>query len=61
MLLHCVAAEQRTPSVAVEYGVLLGHDVEVSREAIVSVLASTRGSGRVWDAAGNQAPLREEK
>ena len=28
VLLHCVAAQQRTPSVAVEYGVLLGHEVE---------------------------------
>ncbi len=53
VLLHCVAAEQRTPSVAVAYGVLLGHSVEEARRDVKAVLASTRGSGRVWDAVAS--------
>ncbi|GAA0969970.1 ADP-ribosyl-[dinitrogen reductase] glycohydrolase [Nocardioides aquaticus] len=52
VLLHCVAAQQRTPSVAVEYGVLLGHEVGEVRRAVVGALRSTRGYGLVWDAAG---------
>ncbi|WP_246160435.1 ADP-ribosylglycohydrolase family protein [Nocardioides humilatus] len=50
VLLHCVAAEQRTPSVAVAYAVLLGHPVEDARRDVKAALASTRGRGRVWDA-----------
>lgn len=50
VLLHCVAAEQRTPSVAVAYGVLLGHSVADARRDVRTALASTRGRGRVWDA-----------
>ncbi len=53
VLLHCVAAEQRTPSVAVAYGVLLGHPVEQARRDARAALASTRGWGRVWDAVAS--------
>ncbi|TYL50071.1 hydrolase [Nocardioides sp. BGMRC 2183] len=52
VLLHCVAAEQRTPSIAVAYSILLGHDVEDARRVIQSSLPSTRGRGSVWDAVG---------
>lgn len=48
VLLHCVAAHQRTPTVAVAYAVLLGHDPDQARRDVIAVLASTRGSGRVW-------------
>lgn len=50
VLLHCVAAEQRTPSVAIAYAVLLGHPVEDARRDVKAALRSTRGWGRVWDA-----------
>ena len=53
VLLHCVAAEQRTPSVAVAYGVLLGHPVEEARRDVPGGMASARGSGRVWDAVAS--------
>lgn len=52
VLLHCAAAQQRTPSVAVEYGVLLGHEVGEVRRAVIGALHSTRENGLVWDAAG---------
>lgn len=50
VLLHCVAAQQRTPSVAIAYSVLLGHGVDDARRDVSAALASTRGSGAVWDA-----------
>jgi hypothetical protein len=55
VLLHCVAAEQRTPSVAVAYGVLLGHSIADARRDVRTALASTRGWGRVWDAVSGLA------
>jgi len=51
VLVHCVAAQQRTPSIAVAYGVLLGHDADGIRAALRKTLYSTRGSGWVWEAA----------
>ena len=51
VLLHCVAAQQRTPSVAVAYAVLRGHDPQQARRDIADALGSTRGWGVVWDAA----------
>lgn len=48
---HCVAAQQRTPSVAVAYAVLRGHDPREAAAAIKRALPSTRGRGRIWDAA----------
>lgn len=50
VLLHCVAAEQRTPSVAVAYGVLLGHPLDEARRDVRAALRSARGSGRLWEA-----------
>ncbi|HYO39286.1 MAG TPA: ADP-ribosylglycohydrolase family protein [Nocardioidaceae bacterium] len=51
VLLHCVAAQQRTPSVALAYAVLLGHDPVEAAARVRAELPSTRGHGRVWDAA----------
>ncbi len=51
VLLHCVAARQRTPSVAVAYAVLLGHQPAQAQRDVAAVLRDTRGHGRVWDAA----------
>ena len=51
VLLHCVAAQQRTPSVAVAYSVLLGADPDDARREVLAVLPDARGWGRVWDAA----------
>lgn len=51
VLLHCVAARQRTPSAAVAYAVLLGHDPAAAQQAVRDALRSARGHGRVWDAA----------
>lgn len=54
VLLHCVAGHQRTPSVAVAYGVLLGHEVEDVQAKVLEAMLSARGRGLVWDAAGEQ-------
>ena len=51
VLLHCVAAQQRTPSVAQRYAVRLGVDPDVAAAAIVSSLPSTRGCGLLWRTA----------
>ncbi len=55
VLVHCVAAEQRTPSVAVAYAVLLGHDPHEAQRAVVAALPSARARGRVWEAAATSA------
>ncbi|MGN6636551.1 MAG: ADP-ribosylglycohydrolase family protein [Oryzihumus sp.] len=51
VLLHCVHAEQRTPSVALRYAVRQGADAREAARAIQTVLPSTRGYGRLWEAA----------
>ena len=51
VLAHCVAAQQRTPSAAVAYAVLLGHDPSLAQRAVREALLSTRGHGLVWEAA----------
>lgn len=51
VFVHCVAAEQRTPSVAVAYARLLGADGEEARAAVKAAVPSTRGWGHLWDAA----------
>jgi hypothetical protein len=56
VLLHCVAAQQRTPSVALAYSVLLGHDPVAAAARIRAELPSTRGHGPVWDAARALGP-----
>jgi ADP-ribosylglycohydrolase len=52
VLLHCVAAHQRTPSVAVAYSILLGHSADEARQAVLEVLPEARGHGALWEAAG---------
>ena len=55
VLLQCVAAQQRTPSVAVAYAVLLGADPAQARERVMDVLDQPRGWGRLWEAADLRA------
>lgn len=52
VLLHCVAAQQRTPSIAVAYSRLLGVDAETAQREVLAVLPDARGRGAVWEAAG---------
>lgn len=56
VLLHCVAGEQRTPSIAVMYSVLLGHDMNEARAAVQRSLPSARGRGRVWEGVSTTTP-----
>ncbi|KGN30528.1 ribosylglycohydrolase [Knoellia sinensis KCTC 19936] len=58
VLLHCVAAQQRTPSVAVRYATKLGVDATVAARAITSGLPSVRGFGLVWSTALGGSPAR---
>jgi ADP-ribosyl-[dinitrogen reductase] hydrolase len=51
VLLHCVAAEQRTPTVAVAYAVHLGNDRVEAAAQVRTALPSTRGHGLLWDRA----------
>jgi ADP-ribosyl-[dinitrogen reductase] hydrolase len=51
VLLHCVAAEQRTPSVALRYAVRRGADPDEAARALHAALPSTRGRGRLWELA----------
>jgi ADP-ribosyl-[dinitrogen reductase] hydrolase len=51
VLLHCVAAQQRTPSVALAYAALLGRPGPEAAARIQAGLPSTRGHGAVWEAA----------
>lgn len=55
VLLHCVAGEQRTPSVAVAYGVLLGHGADETRQAVRAALAPRT---RVGASVGRREPLQ---
>lgn len=61
VLVHCVAAQQRTPSVAVAYSRLLGVDVVTAREEVLKVLPGARGAGTVWEAAARTARHEHEK
>lgn len=51
VFVHCVAAEQRTPTVAVAYARLLGARRDEARSAVRSALRSTRGWGHLWESA----------
>ena len=51
VFVHCVAAEQRTPSVAVAYARLLGATRDQARAAIKAALPTTRGWGHLWESA----------
>ncbi|MDX6299749.1 MAG: hypothetical protein QOF53_963 [Nocardioidaceae bacterium] len=56
VLLHCVAAHQRTPSVALAYAALLGHPTAEAAARIQGELPSTRGHGVVWESAKELGP-----
>ncbi|PFG39572.1 ADP-ribosylglycohydrolase [Georgenia soli] len=49
VLLHCVAAQQRTPTVAVAYGVHLGATHEEAARAVLEALPGARAHGLLWD------------
>jgi len=49
VLLHCVAAEQRTPTAAVAYAAHLGQDRAQAAAQVRTALRSTRGEGLLWD------------
>jgi len=51
VLVHCVAAEQRTPSAGLAYARVLGVPADEADEAIRQAVPSARGHGRLWDAA----------
>ena len=55
VLVHCVRAEQRTPSVAVAYAVHLGASAEEARRKIVEALPHSRRQGRLWECAADCA------
>jgi hypothetical protein len=56
VLLHCVAAQQRTPSVAAAYSILLGHSPAEAQRAVLRALPGARGRGALWQAAGALGP-----
>jgi protein-tyrosine phosphatase len=49
VFVHCVAAEQRTPTVGMAYSRLLGIPLEQARTELRAVLPDLRGHGRLWD------------
>lgn len=49
VLLHCVAAQQRTPTVAVAYGVHLGATRDDAARAVLDVLPGARAGGLLWE------------
>jgi len=55
VLVHCVAAEQRTPSAAVAYARWLGVPAEEAQAAISAALSSARARGRLWEHAARVA------
>jgi protein-tyrosine phosphatase len=56
VLLHCVAAHQRTPSAAVAYARRLGIDAAEAQAAVRSAIPQARAHGVVWDAARGVSP-----
>lgn len=50
VLLHCVAASQRTPTVAVAYAVRRGAEPAAAARAVLQALPTARGHGLLWDA-----------
>lgn len=49
VLLHCVAAEQRTPTMAIAFSARMGMNRVDAARAVRNVLTSTRGHGLLWD------------
>lgn len=58
VFVHCVAAHQRTPSVALAYAALRGHDPRAAATSIGLAMPTARGRGRLWDAAAAVAADR---
>ena len=56
VLVHCVAAQQRTPTVAVAYAVARGATPEDARRMVAEALPDSRRRGRLWDFATASAP-----
>lgn len=50
VLLHCVAAQQRTPTVAVAYAVRRGVPPTEAARAVLDALPTARGQGLLWEA-----------
>ena len=59
VLVHCVAAQQRTPSVGAAYAVHRGATPEEARQMIAEVLPHSRRRGRLWDLATASAAATE--
>ncbi|MET1063317.1 MAG: hypothetical protein ABWX71_10510, partial [Aeromicrobium sp.] len=51
VFVHCVAAQQRTPSVGVAYSRLLGVPAGQAQDDMRRALPGLRGRGPLWDAA----------
>ena len=51
VLVHCVRAEQRTPSVALAYAIRKGATPEEAQVMIANALPDSRRSCRLWDQA----------
>lgn len=56
VLLHCVAAEQRTPSAGVAYARRLGVPADEAEDSVRFALPSARGYGNLWRHARRVAP-----
>ena len=62
VLVHCVAAQQRTPTVAVAYAVARGATPEEARRMVAEALPHSRRRGRLWDfATASAGPAREAR
>jgi predicted protein tyrosine phosphatase len=51
VLVHCVRAQQRTPSVAVAYAIHRGASPDDARRMVTAALPHSRRHGRLWDVA----------
>ncbi|HYP46520.1 MAG TPA: ADP-ribosylglycohydrolase family protein [Propionibacteriaceae bacterium] len=56
VLVHCVAAEQRTPSAALAYSRRVGLPAGQASSVIKAALPSARGHGRLWERAALVVP-----
>jgi protein-tyrosine phosphatase len=50
VFLHCVAAHNRTPAVAVVYSMMSGRSLEDARRSVLEVLPDATGFGALWEA-----------
>jgi len=56
VFVHCVAAEQRTPTVAIAYSRILGIGGAQAQADVKKALPGARGYGPLWDAAVKVSP-----